>query len=175
MIQSVVWTVSIALMALVAAFFAWVALSAGTAAEYGPIRTAAYRFRPWLFAGLLAAIVGANYPTLLVLPYAGAAPAGGGAVQRVDAVGEQWSWTLSAEQFIAGRPVEFHVTSKDVNHGFGIYDEARRLVAQTQAMPGYTNVLRYTFTQPGTYQILCLEYCGLVHHNMIAEFKVVAR
>jgi cytochrome c oxidase subunit 2 len=47
-----------------------------------------------------------------------------------------------------------------------------RIVAQTQAMPGYTNILRYTFSQPGTYQVLCLEFCGLAHHDMKAEIAV---
>ena len=65
------------------------------------------------------------------------------------------------------------VTSADVNHGFGIYDADLRLVAQTQAMPGYTNRLRHTFAAEGTYRVLCMEYCGLVHHNMITEIKVV--
>jgi len=46
-------------------------------------------------------------------------------------------------------------------------------VAQTQAMPGYTNVLRHTFKDPGNYKILCLEYCGLVHHGMMSELTVV--
>jgi cytochrome c oxidase subunit 2 len=48
-------------------------------------------------------------------------------------------------------------------------------VAQTQSMPGYTNVLRHTFDEPGTYKILCLEYCGLGHHEMSAEINVVKR
>ena len=74
-----------------------------------------------------------------------------------------------------GEPVEFRVTSADVNHGFGIYDESLRLLAQTQAMPGYTNRLRFTFQKPGKYRILCLEYCGLGHHEMPAEISVVAR
>jgi cytochrome c oxidase subunit 2 len=47
-----------------------------------------------------------------------------------------------------------------------------RIVAQTQAMPGYTNVLRYTFTEAGTYRVLCLEYCGAAHHVMAADIKV---
>jgi cytochrome c oxidase subunit II len=75
---------------------------------------------------------------------------------------------------VVGKAVEFHVTGSDVNHGFGIYDPQLRLVAQTQAMPGYTNVLRHTFTKPGSYKILCLEYCGLAHHTMMAEFNVRA-
>ena len=41
-------------------------------------------------------------------------------------------------------------------------------------MPGVTNRLVHTFTQPGKYRILCLEYCGLAHHGMILEFDVVA-
>ena len=70
--------------------------------------------------------------------------------------------------------MEFHVTSKDVNHGFALYDPDMRIVAQTQAMPGYTNVLRYTFNEPGVYRVLCLEYCGVAHHEMTAEIKVAA-
>ena len=49
-----------------------------------------------------------------------------------------------------------------------------RIVAQTQAMPGYVNVLRYTFKEPGTYQVLCLEYCGVEHHDMKTEINVAA-
>ena len=73
------------------------------------------------------------------------------------------------------RPVEFHVTAKDVNHGFAIYNAGLQIIAQTQAMPNYVNVLCYTFAKPGTYQILCLEYCGLVHHDMKTEITVVQR
>jgi heme/copper-type cytochrome/quinol oxidase subunit 2 len=50
-------------------------------------------------------------------------------------------------------PVEFQVTSADVNHGFGIYDRSGRLLAQTQAMPGITNRLVYTFS--GAAPICC--------------------
>jgi cytochrome c oxidase subunit 2 len=41
-------------------------------------------------------------------------------------------------------------------------------------MPGYTNVIRYTFTTPGTYRVRCLEYCGLGHHTMVTQFTVTA-
>jgi cytochrome c oxidase subunit 2 len=92
----------------------------------------------------------------------------------IRAAGHQWRWELSKTEVVAGKPVEFHVTGADVNHGFGIYDPQLRLVAQTQAMPGYTNVLRHTFAQPGTYRILCLEYCGLAHHAMMSELTVLA-
>lgn len=68
--------------------------------------------------------------------------------------------------------VEFRVTSLDVNHGFGIYDSAMHLVTQVQAMPGYVNRLRYKFTKPGSYHVLCLEYCGMGHPAMESSFIV---
>lgn len=71
-----------------------------------------------------------------------------------------------------GEPVEFRVTSLDVNHGFGIYNARSELVAQTQAMPGYVNRLRWEFKEPGTYKVLCLEYCGLGHPVMSSSFIV---
>jgi len=70
------------------------------------------------------------------------------------------------------KPVEFRVTSLDVNHGFGIYDQHSHLITQTQAMPGYVNRLRWKFTEPGTYKVLCLEYCGLGHPAMSSSFIV---
>jgi cytochrome c oxidase subunit 2 len=74
----------------------------------------------------------------------------------------------------AGQPVEIRVTTADVNHGFGLYDANNRLVTQTQAMPGFTNVIRHVFTTPGTYRVLCLEYCGLGHHTMFSQIVVTA-
>ncbi|MBV6442517.1 MAG: hypothetical protein EPGJADBJ_04235 [Saprospiraceae bacterium] len=71
-----------------------------------------------------------------------------------------------------GKPVEFRVTSFDVNHGFAIYDMSGNLIAQTQAMPGYINRLRWVFDSPGEYNILCLEYCGMAHAFMRTSFNV---
>lgn len=68
--------------------------------------------------------------------------------------------------------IEFRVTSLDVNHGFAIYGPDHSIVAQTQAMPGYTNRLRVRFLTPGTYNVLCLEYCGAAHHFMRTAFVV---
>lgn len=68
--------------------------------------------------------------------------------------------------------VEFRVTSLDVNHGFAIYNPQNRLITQTQAMPGYVNRLRYKFNEPGTYNIFCLEYCGMAHQVMNSSFIV---
>jgi cytochrome c oxidase subunit 2 len=170
--QELVWGITIALMAVAAGVFMWVATAAENArVDYGPAVAFAYRLRPWLFGLAALVLIGANYQAIEALPYV--SQPGLGAPQRVDVVGEQWSWSISPSTVTAGRPVEFYVTSKDVNHGFAIYDQWLRIVAQTQAMPKYVNVLRHTFTAPGKYRVLCLEFCGVAHHQMMAEITVV--
>jgi cytochrome c oxidase subunit II len=173
MTQDVVWATSIALMGALAAVFAWVAAGADLRlANYGPMIASAYRLRGWLFLAAVAVLVAANWRTLAELPYANLMPRPDGAVVTATATGEQWAWTIKPDSFTVGQTVEFHVTSKDVNHGFALYSPDMRIVAQVQAMPSYVNTLRYTFTEPGTYHVLCLEYCGLNHHNMKIDIAV---
>jgi cytochrome c oxidase subunit II len=173
MTQDVVWGASIVLMGALAAVFAWVAAGADLRlANYGPMIASAYRLRGWLFLAAVIVLVAANWRTLAELPYVNLMPRAAGAVVPVEATGEQWAWTVKPNAFTVGQTVEFHVTSKDVNHGFALYDPDMRIVVQTQAMPGYTNILRYTFTEPGSYHVLCLEYCGLNHHNMKTDITV---
>jgi cytochrome c oxidase subunit II len=175
--QDLVWYVSIVLMAIVVGVFIHVADSADRhVADYGPLTAAAYRLRPWLFLIVALAMVALNWRTLGELPYRSVAHANAATVvpQRVNVIGEQWDWRIAPDKVVAGRPVDFHVTSHDVNHGFAIYDSSLRIVAQVQAMPGFDNVLRHTFEQPGTYRVLCLEYCGLAHHQMFSQITVVA-
>lgn len=177
MIQDEVWSASIVLMGALAAVFAWVAVSASEPlTNYKPVIERAYRARTWLLGLAVLILVWVNYQTLANLPYVSTSTAQPGTpVTRSDAIAEQWAWTIKPDSFVVGQTAEFHVTSKDVNHGFAIYDDNMRIVAQTQAMPGYTNILRYTFSEPGTYRVLCLEYCGVAHHVMAAEIKVTAK
>jgi cytochrome c oxidase subunit 2 len=91
---------------------------------------------------------------------------------KVNVQAQQWAWTFSQNKFPLGVTVEFDVTSRDVNHGFGLYDPRGRLVAQVQAMPGYTNHLIFTFEQPGTYIVRCLELCGTPHYLMQSQLTV---
>jgi cytochrome c oxidase subunit II len=39
-------------------------------------------------------------------------------------------------------------------------------------MPGYHNTLDLTLSTPGTYHVLCFEFCGIGHHLMQSTFKV---
>lgn len=104
----------------------------------------------------------------------------------IDVVTRQFSFTLSDQSpgkwtptegtsgivLRAGALVEFRVTSRDVNHGFGIFDPENTLIAQVQSMPGYVNRLRVRLERPGIYNIFCLEYCGLTHFIMRTSLEV---
>lgn len=91
----------------------------------------------------------------------------------VDVSALQWAWIISKPEIPLHTVVEFDVTSRDVNHGFAIYDPDGELVTQVQAMPDYTNKLIWKFDKPGDYTVRCLEFCGLGHHIMLATFTVV--
>lgn len=136
-----------------------------------------YRVRK-VYAVILIAVLGVGLAlTLGKTPYASHAeepPA-----VRVEVTGHMWSWELRVDGEVAtslvlpqGKLIEFAVSSGDVNHNFAIYDGEGRLLGQTQAMPGYVNRLRMVFDGPGDYHVLCLEYCGLMHHNMLTRFNV---
>lgn len=169
--QELTWTITLGLVLALALVFVVVAARSGNGANYSLIQRGANRFRVYYFWALIAVISVATIVTLSRLPYP-AKQAAGDAPQVINATAFQWYWELTGEKVSANRPVEFRVSAKDVNHGFGLYDSSLRLLAQTQAMPGYVNVLRYTFDKAGTYQILCLEYCGLAHHSMTAKITV---
>lgn len=93
-------------------------------------------------------------------------------VDTISVTAVQWGWLLGRDTVPARVPVEFVVQSKDVNHGFGVYAPDGTLVTQVQVMPGYTNRLIYRFDRSGTYTVRCLEYCGILHHTMLATFTV---
>jgi cytochrome c oxidase subunit II len=151
--------------------FAAVARSAKTTASPDDIASATARWRRtvlWTLVLLFVPVIGYS---LTKMPY----PSGGQpAVITVEATGHQWVWTVTPDTVPVGQPVEIRVTGADVNHGFGLYDASNRLITQTQAMPGFTNIIRYTFDSPGTYRILCLEYCGLGHHTMFSQLVVTS-
>lgn len=101
----------------------------------------------------------------------------------VNVTAQQWQWTFSYPQYNAtsegaqvielpvGRPVEFYVTSLDVLHGFSIL----ALGVRVDANPGYTTTTAVvTPTQIGSYDVRCVEMCGLLHSYMWEAVKVVS-
>lgn len=170
-IQNAIFLLSLALMLCVLAAFVFVVVKANHQSEFKEVQARAYRVRRGLFILVILGGIFVSLGTTRSLPYAathGQMTSG----TSVNVEGKQWYWVLSEHSVPAGTEVTFNVSSGDVNHGFGIYDSNLRLLAQTQAMPGYTNKLVHRFEQPGNYQLMCMEYCGLVHHGMVADFIV---
>lgn len=172
MVQNVAWITSLVGMAIIALVFIVVVVKSKEKRDYEPIKKKWYKARTFYAWTLVITIIVVSIYTLRELPYD--QPIYGESVDPtiVDVKALQFGWDMSQTEFKVGEPIEFHVTSNDVTHGFGIYDEDMTLIAQTQAMPEYTNEVYITFTEPGTYEILCLEYCGLAHHLMIGEITV---
>ena len=170
--QQVVWMLTLAGIGIVALTFIYVIANSGKTADATSVNHKAYAIRRWWFIVLIVIGITVAYISLKPFPI-GDQQAQSSTAQIIDAVGRQWSWELSRHQVQAGTPVQFNLTSIDVNHGFAIYGPNDRIVTQAQAMPGFTNRLLYTFMEPGTYRVMCLEYCGLAHHAMVAEFEVV--
>lgn len=171
--QQIAWIVSLILMGAIILVFAFVVYNSSTRrADYDPIVKKWYKIRSVYGLALIAAIILISLGTLRHLPYD--KPVYGEGIEPVvvDVEAIQFGFKMSQTEFKVGQPIEFHVTSSDVNHGFGLYDETMNVLAQTQAMPEYTNTVYYTFDEPGTYEVLCLEYCGLGHHQMIAKITV---
>lgn len=97
---------------------------------------------------------------------------------RIEADARQWTWTfrypgngdvqtVGILHLPAGSSVDVVVTSQDVIHAFWI----PRLAGKIDAIPGHANVLRIEADQPGRYQGLCNEFCGIGHTGM--RFDVV--
>ena len=68
----------------------------------------------------------------------------------------------------AGSRVTFYVTSSDVEHGFAIPETG----VNTMVTPGWVSSVSHTFKKPGTYLIVCTEYCGSGHQLMAGKVEV---
>lgn len=91
----------------------------------------------------------------------------------------QWAW-----QFIypnghvdenlhvpAGEPVRLTMTSEDVIHGLWI----PALRVKQDVVPGRYSSMWFQAGKPGTYDILCTQYCGDDHSNMLSTLEVHTR
>ena len=67
-----------------------------------------------------------------------------------------------------GSRVTFYVTTPDVVHGFSIPLTDVNLMV----VPGWVSSTAHTFHDPGTYLMVCNEYCGSGHQFMAAQVEV---
>lgn len=88
---------------------------------------------------------------------------------HVTIVGLTFAWLPNEFTVPAGRPITFHVTSIDVQHGFQIVHTN----GQSMVLPGYVSQFTTQFMDPGEYLIACNEYCGMGHHTMAGKMHVV--
>jgi cytochrome c oxidase subunit 2 len=101
---------------------------------------------------------------------------GAGKPLQVQVTGRKWSWWFdhpggkgAAElHLVANRPAELVLSATDVIHS--LYVPEFRL--KQDAVPGRFTRMVFTPSAPGTYPILCTEYCGTDHSRMLAAVVV---
>lgn len=184
-LQGYAAVISLAGALIVVSVVIFLVATSGKSEDKLSVKNKVYKIRGRYFFGLCFLLVAILLITLRLLPYPNYQSKPD---ELVTVVGEQWAWKMAIgktdktpAEFAGGNEItlpvntkiEFLVTSMDVNHSFGIYDDKGVLLIQTQAMPQYTNELQYIFTHKGKYTILCLEYCGLAHSLMEGTIHII--
>jgi len=83
-------------------------------------------------------------------------------------IGRLWDWWPNFE-LEKDQTYRLHVASTDWQHGFSLQPANLNV----QVLPGYDMVLTVTPNKAGEHVIVCNEYCGIGHHNMIGKIYVV--
>jgi len=83
-------------------------------------------------------------------------------------IAKMWNYDPGEIILPPGSTVDFYLTSADVVHGFQIERKAVNLMA----VPGAVNKVTVEFPDYGTYKIVCHEYCGIGHHNMMGNILI---
>ena len=68
----------------------------------------------------------------------------------------------------AGETYRLHISAADFQHGFSL----QPMNMNFQIVPGYDHVLTIQPQAPGTYPIVCNEFCGIGHQNMVGKIIV---
>ncbi len=77
---------------------------------------------------------------------------------------------ITAEMAVTvNQPVNVIIRSLDVTHSFFV----RELRFKQDAVPGLLIRMNFTAEKAGSYEIACAELCGLGHHQMRADLKVL--
>jgi len=95
----------------------------------------------------------------------------------ITAIGRMWEWEfdygdgMKSKDLVVpvNKAVRINLKSEDVNHS--LFIPAFRV--KEDVIPGYSNYLWFIPTIVGEYEILCTEYCGLLHSSMLAKAKVI--
>ena len=87
--------------------------------------------------------------------------------------GRRFDWDGLPVLLEAGREYDIHLGSYDVQHGFSVRPE-ENLSKQInlQIFPDTEWIIPMTFEEPGTYHVICNEFCGRGHNSMHGSFVV---
>ncbi len=104
---------------------------------------------------------------------------------HIRVTGEQWLWDFTYTDYKANggpgagssvlelpvnTPIQFTVTSIDVQHSFYVPE----LGVKEDAVPGELNTATVTPNKIATYQVRCMELCGIYHSYMNTIVHVVS-
>jgi len=82
-------------------------------------------------------------------------------------IGRLWSfWPIL--ELEKDKTYRLHLTSMDYNHGLSI----QPININVQMVPGFEHVITVTPNQSGNYSIVCNEFCGIGHHQMVSHLYV---
>ena len=95
----------------------------------------------------------------------------------ITALGRKWEWEFDYGNGMKSRelilpvhkPVRLELRSEDVNHS--LFIPAFRV--KEDVIPGYENFLWFIPNYIGNYEILCTEYCGLLHSAMLSKAVIM--
>jgi cytochrome c oxidase subunit 2 len=154
----------VAIWALAAVFLSTSARNRAAAIEHGRLARLENYWGYFVTAFLLV-LLGL---TIVDLPYGKSAPR---AAAQMKVVAQQFAWNIQPSTVRAGVPIKITLRSRDVQHGFGVYQGSKLLFQVQVPAGGETQTVVFTFPSPGTYTINCLEFCGYHHHLMIGTVK----
>ena len=87
--------------------------------------------------------------------------------------GARFHWDGLPVELEAGREYQLHLGAYDVQHGFSVRPEGSlSQQINLQIFPDREWVVPMTFEDPGTYRVICNEFCGPGHNGMQGRFIV---
>jgi cytochrome c oxidase subunit II len=87
---------------------------------------------------------------------------------EVHMVAKMWAFDPPEIRLPPGSDVDLYLSALDVTHGLYIEHTNVNLMA----VPGAVNVARVRFDKEGTYDVICHEYCGVGHQNMMGKIVI---
>jgi cytochrome c oxidase subunit 2 len=97
---------------------------------------------------------------------------------EIQVIGQQYSWVFiypndkvtEGELVVpGGKAVKLNISSEDVLHS--LYIPAFRV--KVDAVPGMETFAWFQADRPGTFTILCAEFCGEAHSDMTALLRII--